>query len=137
MIIKDISFNQEHELFFYSKELDEKIRLVIVDDLYASEEKLTDEYKNKIINFINNLEVWYPIAFNVIKIRANDLYKIDINKESIELTSIFILFEQNEDECYGLSFRTDFDIEHGCGLQILGENFKITEIGTAEVAFSI
>jgi len=27
-------------------------------------------------------------------------------------------FEQNECELFGLGFRTEFDIEHGCGIKI-------------------
>ena len=50
---------------------------------------------------------------------------------------IFILFEQNECELFGLGFRTEFDIEHGCGIKIKVEdgNYNIVEIGTADIAF--
>ena len=55
----------------------------------------------------------------------------------VHYTKIFILFEQNECELFGLGFRTEFDIEHGCGIKIKVEdgNYNIVEIGTADIAF--
>ena len=51
--------------------------------------------------------------------------------------AIFILFEQDEPTLFGLSFRTEFDVEHGCGIKLKGndQQFEIVEIGCADVAF--
>lgn len=50
---------------------------------------------------------------------------------------IYILFEQNEYELFGLAFRLEFEIEHGCGIKIkINEGkYEIIEIGTGEVAY--
>lgn len=55
----------------------------------------------------------------------------------IELMGIYILFEQNEYELFGLAFRLEFEIEHGCGIKIkINEGkYEIIEIGTGEVAY--
>ena len=55
----------------------------------------------------------------------------------IELMAIFIRFEQDEPALFGLSYRTKFDVEHGCGIKLKGNNqqFEIVEIGCADVAF--
>lgn len=133
---KDIAFDEYLEMNFLSKELKKEVRLTLSDGLYASEEDLKEEYRMKIANFINNMSSWYNKAVDAIAQRAGDVYKIsDIRENDVELISIFILFEQDEDELYGLNFRVKFDEEHGCGLKIKGNDFEIIEVGTGDVAF--
>ena len=86
---------------------------------------------------INNLSNWYNESVKAVLKRAEQIYDIEANDKDLQLMNIFILFEQNEDELYGLEFRTEFDIEHGCGLQIKGKdnNFEIVKIGTGDVSF--
>ena len=135
MKIEDIVFDENMEMYIFLPKLNKKVRLVLSDSLWAYEEKLSEEYKSKIVNFINNLPMWYNKAVESVIKYAKRIYGIETEEKDIRLMSIFILFEQSEDELYGLLFNTEFDIEHGGGLKILGSNFEITEIGEAEVAF--
>ena len=102
-----------------------------------SEEELTEDYKGKIASFVNNMPQWYSRAYNSIIAWAKDTYKIDAHVQDIELINIFVLFEQNEDELFGVEFRVEFDVEHGCGIKIKVDNGKydIIEVGTGDVAF--
>jgi hypothetical protein len=121
----------------FSKDLHKTIRIVLSDELEASQEELTDEYRNKIANFINNLSQWYNKACEAVIAWAKDIYKINTHYQDLQLVSIFILFEQNEKEMFGLEFRTEFDIEHDCGMQIKAASgsFDIIKVGTGDVAF--
>jgi hypothetical protein len=131
----EIIFDENLEMYIFSKELNTEICISLSDSLSASEEELTEEYKNKIANFINNLSSWYNEAVESIVKRAEQIYAIEAKGKDLQLMNIFVLFEQNEDELYGLEFRTEFDVEHGCGLKIRGIDYKIIEIGTGEIAF--
>ncbi len=130
---QDIIF-EDYEMYFNTDEFGE-ICLTISDDLYACDEKLSIQYKTKISNFINEINTWHEIAINKIISYAKDFYKLNINKNDIELLNIYVLFEQNEEELFGVGFRVGFDEEHGCGLKIKGKRFEILEIGTADIAF--
>ena len=90
-----------------------------------------------IATFVNNLSEWYSLACNSIMAWAKDTYKIEACMQDIELTHIFVLFEQNAEELFGLEFRVEFDIEHGCGIKIRINDGKydIVEVGTGDVAF--
>ena len=132
---EDIIFDENLEMYISPPELNDEVCLCLSDSLFASEEELTEEYKSKITDFINNLSKWYKKAVESVIKRAKQIYDIEAKDKDLQLMNIFILFEQNEDELYGLGFNTTFDIEHGCGLKIFGNNFEIVEIGTADVAF--
>ena len=133
----EIIFDENLEIYIFLTELNTEVCLSLSDSLLASEEELTEKYKSKIANFINNLSGWYNKAVEVILKRAKQIYGVAVNNKDLQLMNIFILFEQNEDELYGLEFRTEFDIEHGCGLQIKKKdnNFEIVKVGTGDVAF--
>lgn len=137
MEAKDIIFNEDLEMHVFSKNLHREIRITLSDGLYASEEELTDEYRIRIATFINDLPLWYDKACNAVFGWGKKVCQIGAENQNISLQAIFILFEQNEKELFGLSFRVEFDIEHGCGLQIKGENgnYEIIKAGTADVAF--
>lgn len=133
----EIEFDENSEMVVFSEYLNKKIRLCISDDLEASVEKLTDEYKGKIACFVNNIPQWYGVVCNSIISWAKDTYKIEAHLQDIELMCIFALFEQNADELFGLGFRVEFDVEHGCGVKIRANDgkYNIIEIGTGDVAF--
>ena len=114
----EIKLDDNSEMEVFSEYLNKEIRLCISDDLEASVEELTDEYKEKITCFVNNIPQWYNAVCNSIILWAKDTYKIDAHLEDIELMCIFVLFEQNADELFGLGFRTEFDVEHGGGIKI-------------------
>ena len=135
MNITQLSFDENMEMKLFVEELGCDVRLVLSDGLYAYEEKLTPEYKEEIAAFINGVSVWYNKAVQAVLARGKQLYNTTATKHALKLQSIFILFEQNEAPLFGLSFRTEFDIEHGCGVKISGGSFDITEVRTAEVAF--
>jgi hypothetical protein len=132
---EDVVFDEDFEMQIFIPELNRNIRLVISDDLFASEEELTEEYKSRIAAFINSISRWHPEAVNGVLQWARQIYALEAEEKDVRLLSIFILFEQNEDELFGLEFSVEFDREHGCGLKITGKNFEIVEVGTGDVAF--
>ena len=105
------------------------IILKISEDIDAAYELLERPYKKKIADFVNSSGGWFPVAVNAIK---QDVSNID----GLELTTIFVLFEQNSNESvFGLLFELDADVEHGRGLMVSGEDFHIIKYGDASVAF--
>lgn len=135
---KDIYFGDELETTIFLDALKKKVRLVLSDDLEASEQELTIEYKEKILQFLEEVSIWYDKTTLAVKQYADNKYRVkDISDSDIELMAIFIRFEQNEPALFGLSYKTEFDVEHGCGIKMKGndQQFKIVEIGSADVAF--
>ena len=138
MKVCDLQFDEDLETSVFISALKKKVRLVLSDDLEASEQELTEEYKEKIVQFLEEISIWYNKTIDAVKQYADNKYSIkDISDSDIELMAIFILFEQDEPTLFGLSFRTEFDVEHGCGIKLKGndQQFEIVEIGCADVAF--
>ena len=138
MKVCDLQFDEDLETSIFLDALKKKVRLVLSDDLEASEQELTEEYKEKIVQFLEEISIWYDKTAVAVKQYADNKYSIkDISDSDIELMAIFILFEQDEPDLFGLSYRTKFDVEHGCGIKLKGNNqqFEIVEIGCADVAF--
>lgn len=138
MKVCDLQFDEDLETSVFISALKKKVRLVLSDDLEASEQQLSEEYKQKIVQFLEEISIWYNKTIDAVKQYADDKYGIkDVSKTDIELMAIFILFEQDEPTLFGLSFRTEFDVEHGCGIKLKGngQQFEIVEIGCADVAF--
>ena len=105
------------------------INLSILDDLKASEEILREDYKERIVDFVNSSEQWLPIA----RRRVVDEVGAD---DGLMLMTIFILFEQDENSSrFGLLFNLNQDREHGRGMVVDGDSFEILEYGEADVAF--
>lgn len=138
MKVCDLQFDGDLETSVFISALKKKVRLVLSDDLEASEQELTEEYKEKIVQFLEEISIWYNKTTIAVKQYADNKYSIkDISDSDIELMAIFILFEQDEPDLFGLSYRTKFDVEHGCGIKLKGndQQFEIVEIGCADVAF--
>ena len=138
MKVCDLQFDEDLETSIFLDALKKKVRIVLSDDLEASEQELTEEYKEKIVQFLEEISIWYDKTAVAVKQYADNKYSIkDISDSDIELMAIFIRFEQDEPRLFGLSFRTEFDVEHGCGIKLKGNNqqFEIVEIGCADVAF--
>lgn len=138
MKVCDLQFDEDLETSIFISALKKKVRIVLSDDLEASEQELTEEYKEKIVQFLEEISIWYDKTAVAVKQYADNKYSIkDISDSDIELMAIFILFEQDEPDLFGLSYRTKFDVEHGCGIKLKGNNqqFEIVEIGCADVAF--
>lgn len=138
MKVCDLQFDEDLETSVFISALKKKVRLVLSDDLEASEQQLSEEYKQKIVQFLEEISIWYNKTIDAVKQYADDKYGIkDVSETDIELMAIFILFEQDEPTLFGLSFRTEFDVEHGCGIKLKGngQQFEIVEIGCADVAF--
>ncbi|MBF1471887.1 hypothetical protein [Prevotella pallens] len=138
MKVCDLQFDEELETSIFLDALKKKVRIVLSDDLEASEQELTEEYKEKIVQFLEEISIWYNKTIDAVKQYADNKYSIkDISDSDIELMAIFIRFEQDEPALFGLSYRTEFDVEHGCGIKLKGNNqqFEIVEIGCADVAF--
>lgn len=138
MKVCDLQFDEDLETSIFISALKKKVRIVLSDDLEASEQELTEEYKEKIVQFLEEISIWYDKTTVAVKQYADNKYSIkDISDTDIELMAIFILFEKDEPALFGLSYRTEFDVEHGCGIKLKGNNqqFEIVEIGCADVAF--
>lgn len=138
MKVCDLQFDEDLETSIFLDALKKKVRIVLSDDLEASEQELTEEYKEKIVQFLEEISIWYNKTIDAVKQYADNKYSIkDISDYDIELMAIFILFEQDEPDLFGLSYRTKFDVEHGCGIKLKGndQQFEIVEIGCADVAF--
>lgn len=138
MKVCDLQFDEDLETSVFISALKKKVRIVLSDDLEASEQELTEEYKEKIVQFLEEISIWYDKTTVAVKQYADNKYSIkDISDSDIELMAIFILFEQDEPALFGLSYRTEFDVEHGCGIKLKGNDqlFEIVEIGCADVAF--
>lgn len=138
MKVCDLLFDEDLETSIFLDALKKKVRIVLSDDLEASEQELTIEYKEKILQFLEEVSIWYDKTTLAVKQYADNKYRVkDISDSDIELMAIFIRFEQDEPALFGLSYRTEFDVEHGCGIKLKGNNqqFEIVEIGCADVAF--
>lgn len=138
MKVCDLQFDEDLETSVFISALKKKVRIVLSDDLEASEQELTEEYKENIVQFLEEISIWYDKTIDAVKQYADNKYSIkDISDSDIELMAIFILFEQDEPDLFGLSYRTKFDVEHGCGIKLKGndQQFEIVEIGCADVAF--
>ncbi|WP_281799444.1 hypothetical protein [Prevotella pallens] len=138
MKVCDLLFDEDLETSIFLDALKKKVRIVLSDDLEASEQELTEEYKEKIVQFLEEISIWYDKTAVAVKQYADNKYGIkDVSDTDIELMAIFILFEQDEPALFGLSYRTEFDVEHGCGIKLKGndQQFEIVEIGCADVAF--
>ncbi len=138
MKVCDLQFDEDLETSVFISALKNEVRLVLSDDLEASEQELTEEYKERIVQFLEEISIWYNKTIDAVKQYADGEYGIkDVSSNDIELIAIFIRFEQDEPTLFGLSFRTEFDVEHGCGIKLKGndQQFEIVEIGCADVAF--
>jgi len=138
MKVCDLQFDEDLETSVFISALKKKVRLVLSDDLETSEQELTEEYKEKIVQFLEEISIWYNKTIDAVKQYADGKYGIkDVSDTDIELMAIFILFEQDEPDLFGLSYRIEFDVEHGCGIKLKGndQQFEIVEIGCADVAF--
>ncbi|WP_314788570.1 hypothetical protein [Prevotella nigrescens] len=138
MKVCDLQFDEDLETSVFISALKKKVRLVLSDDLEASEQQLSEEYKQRIVQFLEEISIWYNKTIDAVKQYADGKYGIkDVSETDIELVAIFILFEQDEPTLFGLSYRIEFDVEHGCGIKLKGngQQFEIVEIGCADVAF--
>lgn len=138
MKVCDLQFDEDLETSIFLDALKKKVRIVLSDDLEASGHELTIKYKEKIVQFLEEISIWYDKTAVAIKQYADNKYSIkDISDSDIELMAIFIRFEQDEPALFGLSYRTEFDVEHGCGIKLKDNNqqFEIVEIGCADVPF--
>lgn len=131
----DVIFDGNLEFYASIDETRNEICVVLSDALNASEEQLTDKYKSQIAGFINDYSKWYEKALATINDWSQKEYNTAPKESNIRLLNIFILFEQGENELYGLEFGIDCDSEHGCGLKINNDDFQIIEIGNADIAF--
>ena len=131
----DIVFDENLEFYTSIGEANNEICVVLSDDLNATEEDLTDEYKTQISGFINDYAKWHEKVFNAVNDWSENKYCDRPEENNVQLLNIFVLFEQDESELYGLEFGIDCDNEHGCGLKISKDGYEVIEIGTADIAF--
>ena len=54
-----IKFDKDLSKEIFIRKINKKIRLILSDDLDASEEKLSDSYCKKIADFIDNLQIYF------------------------------------------------------------------------------
>ena len=134
MEIKDIIFDENFSFQFRIAEQNDEITLQLSDSLRAMHEILTLEYKTKLFNFINASKVWYPRAIDAVRHWGAKIY--NRSDGEVLLVIVYVRFEQNDtEELFGLEFRPDFDVEHGCGVKINGITNEILEVGEGDIAF--
>ena len=93
MKVCDLLFDEDLETSIFLDALKKKVRIVLSDDLEASEQELTEEYKEKIVQFLEEISIWYNKTIDAVKQYADNKYSIkDISDSDIELMAIFILF---------------------------------------------
>lgn len=134
----DITFDENYEMSIQIEEQSEGVFLILSDDLSATDEDLSISYKEKIINFIKSSDKWYPLFKEYIFEWGKKEYKTENVKQNFSLINIFVLFEQEEEEIFGLEYGVQFDEEHNCGIKVKktnNEDFEVYEIGSGDVAF--
>jgi hypothetical protein len=134
-MVYELAFDENLETYISINGLENEVCIALPDSLYDSKEDLTEQNKTKIINFIDNFENWYNKSITAILNWAKQEYNVTAKTDDLTLLNIFILFDKNNDELYGLEFRAEFDIEHGIGIKISGKDFNIFKIGTGDIAF--
>ncbi len=131
----DIIFDEELEFYVSINEQSQEVCIVLSDELYETEEDLDDNGRAQIAHFINSSSLWYAKALVAIKAWVQTEYNLElISDNELELMNIYILFEPNTTEYYGLQFRGEFDVEHLYGAKITGDTFQIEETGEGDIA---
>ncbi|KPN70569.1 hypothetical protein [Neisseria sp. 83E34] len=126
MKVSDLKF-EDFETEITIPEETNEITLVISDGLDSAYELLSREFKDRIVNFINNSASWYPIAHE----RINQEFSSSIDSK---LLSVYILSEMSDSTLiFGLEYHIEEDREHGRGIKIT-ENMEIIEYGLGDVA---
>ena len=135
----NITFNEDNEMNIQlGQQPDEDIFLILSDDLNVIDEDLTIPYKEKIIHFIKDSDKWYAPFKEYIFDWGKKEYNTEKVEQNFSLINIYVLFEQEEEEIFGLEYGVQFDEEHNCGIKVKridNKNFEIYEIGTGDVAF--
>lgn len=134
--MENLQWNEEKEARIEFRGLHHKVRVVVLDDLYAYEEEWTKDYTQAIETFLNAFPLWNNIAMQAVLTYGQQQYNKVVQEKDVQLMAIFICFEQNGAPLFGLQYRTEYDIEHGCGIQIEGNTFTIVKVGQADTAFS-
>lgn len=121
LMLSDVKIAEQKEPFI----------LALSDDLSLAEEIVSNDFKNKIITFINSSSKWFEIA-------KDQVFKDTGDTKGLRLITLYVLSEQLADYIiFGLEFSLDFDREHGRGLQINAETYEILDYGTADISFSL
>ena len=90
MKVCDLQFDEDLETSVFISALKKKVRLVLSDDLEASEQQLSEEYKQKIVQFLEEISIWYNKTIDAVKQYADGKYGIkDVSNTDIELMAIF------------------------------------------------
>jgi len=121
------------------KSQNQRINLILSDSLEAAEETLRQAYLKKIQNFLDSSYDWYDLAVGEIKgafVKSGGATGGMHGDSAIRLMSIYVLSEQDDERMvFGLLFRVEFDVEHGRGMKMYGDNYEIFEYGLGDVAF--
>lgn len=134
----ELNFDENYEMIVQIKEQSGNVFLILSDGLKAIDEELSTSYKEKIITFIEKSDKWFTRFKEYIFEWGKKEYKTENVKQNFSLINIFILFEQEEEEIFGLEYGVQFDEEHNCGIKVKktkNGDFEIYEIGTGDVAF--
>lgn len=134
----NIIFDENYEMIVQIREQSEDVFLILSDDLEAVDEDLSAPYKEKIVAFIKNSDKWFASFREHIFEWGKKEYKTEDVNKGFSLINIFVLFEQDEEEVFGLEYGVQFDEEHNCGIKVKktkNGDFEIYEIGTGDIAF--
>lgn len=126
----EVKFSSKRKMPVHLGQQAESILLELSDSLEAAEQELEPSYKQRIADFVNASDTWYPSAIDRLKAEENPPGKI-------RLLQIFVLSEPTaQSMVFGLEFRVAFDVDHGRGMKVDAGTLKILEYGHGEIAFS-
>ncbi len=132
MNVNEVKFDSNGYLLDVSlPSIDYPVNVCIVDDLISFGGVLSNDYKGKIVDFINEASKWMVVVQGVFD-------KCGYSFLDARLITIYVLFEDGAaGSFFGLEFSIKEDAEHGFGLRIRGEGFDVFDYGLAEISYEI
>jgi len=146
---KDIVFDYNCEFFVSLNNTKDKIGIKLIERSNYKKENITEKNKTEISNFVNNFDVWNEISINAILGWANENFNTKLKAETIKLSHIYLLFDEYNDQYYGLLYNLDIDetddykklMEYfdycntGIGVEIYGDTLELNIINSGDKLF--
>jgi hypothetical protein len=153
---KDVIFDNNCEFYVSFNNLNDKIGVKLIEKsnysiekLNYSKEDLSEKNKIEICYFINNFDVWNEISIKAILNWADNNFDTKLKTETIKLSHIYLLFDKDNDNYYGLLYNLDIDdtynykrllkynnyINSGIGVEIYGDTFNVNIITSGDELF--
>lgn len=124
--MQSLAFDEDKTAQIFMNGQKEAVGVEIVDYIDAFEEELQPEFIKKIMDFVGESVSWGLICEGLINSE---------NLGEIQLITIYVLSEQEDDLVLGLLYRVCGDIEHGRGIKLKAKDHSVVEYGLGDVAF--